>query len=79
MENNERTEEFIKSTDSTLSLSKRTLTRAALYYLLFIGESIINSEAVVKSTPINYEIAYPQSATISSIDFYFILLPYIGC
>lgn len=53
MENKESTEEFINSTDSTLSLSKSILTRAALYSLELMGESMTNKEAEAKSTPIN--------------------------
>lgn len=64
IENNDRTDEFINSTDSTLSFSNNTLTKAALYSFEFIGESIIKSEAVAKSTPINYPIAYPHRETI---------------
>ncbi len=75
IENNDRTEEFIKSTDYTLSFSNNTLTKAALYSFEFIGESMINRGAVSKSTPINYPIAYPHNETISSIFFYLIRLP----
>lgn len=64
IENKDRTEEFIKSTDYTFSFSNNTLTKAALYSLELIGESMINRDAVAKSTPINYPIAYPQRETI---------------
>lgn len=57
MENRDRTEEFIKSTDSTLSLSNSTLTRAALYYLELMGESMISRDAEARSTPISSPIA----------------------
>lgn len=47
----------MKRTDSTFNLSNKTLTRAALYYFEFIGESMISNEAEAKSTPISYPMA----------------------
>lgn len=64
MENKDRTELFMKRTDYTFSLSNKTLTSAALYYLLLIGESMTRRDADARSTPMSYPIAYPQSATI---------------
>lgn len=78
IEKSESTDEFMKRTDSTFNLSNRTSTNSALYYLLLMGESMISREALPRSTPINSEIAYPHSATISSIDFSEILLPTMG-
>lgn len=51
IENKDNTEEFINRTDSTFNLSNNTSISCALYSLVLMGESMINSEAVERSTP----------------------------
>ena len=65
IENSDKTEEFMRRTDSTFKVWKTSSINLALYSLLLIGESIIKREAEGKSTPMRSLITYSHKDSIS--------------